>query len=100
MATVEVADTGDDDDDGAVVTVPARGVVVLAVVALTLGITTGRVTATSVPELGTAPGDTTRRTCPTSIMLGFSMAFQRTMSRQFWPVSRPMRIMVSPGLTV
>jgi hypothetical protein len=27
------------------------------------------------------------------------MPFHRAMSRQFWPLSRPMRIKVSPGLT-
>ena len=50
--------------------------------------------------IGTAVGGTTRSTCPTSIRLGLTSAFQRAMSRQLWPVSRPMRVMVSPGLTV
>src|SRR5206468_10405149 len=31
------------------------------------------------------PGGVTRSTCPTSITLGLSRPFQRTMSRQFWP---------------
>jgi hypothetical protein len=57
---------------------------------------TGRVTTKGFSLVG----GTTRSTCPTSMMLGFSRLFQRTMSRQFWPFSRPMRIMVSPGLTV
>src|SRR5512140_2830365 len=63
---------------------------------ITLGVT-GRATATSVPA---APGGTTRSTWPTSMMLGFSMLFQRATSRQFWPLSRAMRINVSPGRTV
>jgi hypothetical protein len=46
------------------------------------------------------PGGLTRNTCPTSIKLGFSRPLHRAMSRQFWPWSRPMRIKVSPGLTV
>ena len=52
--------------------------------------------ATTVP----ATGGAIRSTWPTSIWLGFSTPLQRTISRQFCPVSRPMRIMVSPGLTV
>jgi hypothetical protein len=56
---------------------------------------TGRVTTASLPA-----GGVTRSTWPTSIWFGLSMVFQRLMSRQFWPVSRPMRIRVSPGLTV
>ena len=48
---------------------------------------------------GSAPGGYTLKTCPTSIRFGFSRPFQRTMSRQFWPLSRPMRTSVSPGLT-
>jgi membrane-bound lytic murein transglycosylase B len=47
-----------------------------------------------------ATGGTTRSTCPTSIRFGFSRLFQRTMSRQACPVSRPMRITVSPRFTV
>ena len=60
------------------------------------GVTTGR----EATWLGSWPGDTTRSTWPTSIRSAFSSWFQRLMSFQFWPVSRPMRISVSPGLTV
>jgi hypothetical protein len=47
-----------------------------------------------------ATGGTTRNTCPTSNRLGFSNWFQRARSRQFWPVSSPMRMSESPGRTV
>ena len=55
------------------------------------GVTTGR----EATWLGSWPGDTTRSTWPTSIRSAFSSWFQRLMSFQFWPVSRPMRISVS-----
>jgi hypothetical protein len=57
---------------------------------------TGRLVAAA----GSTPGATTRSVWPTSITFGFSRLFQRTRSFQFWPVSRPIRIRVSPGLTV
>jgi hypothetical protein len=57
---------------------------------------TGRVVATA----GSTPGGTTRITWPTSITFGFVRLFQRIRSFQFWPVSRPIRISVSPDLTV
>ncbi|MDQ0586734.1 hypothetical protein QFZ47_000843 [Variovorax paradoxus] len=44
-------------------------------------------------------GGTTRSTWPTSIRSGFSRLFQRTMFCQLWPVSLPMRRIVSPGRT-
>jgi hypothetical protein len=59
-------------------------------------VTTGRTTAAVCVS---AVGGITRSTCPTSIWFGLSIWFQRTMSRQFCPLSRPMRIRVSPGLT-
>ena len=37
---------------------------------------------------------------PTSITLAFSRLFHLTRSFQFWPLSSPTRIIVSPGLTV
>ena len=52
------------------------------------------------PSPGAAPGGTTRTTWPTSMALGFSKLLQRAMSFQLWPCSKPMRIKVSPGLTV
>ena len=62
--------------------------------ASTLGAVTGLVATAG------ASGGATRSTCPTSITLGFSMPFQRAMSRQLCPFSRAMRISVSPGLTM
>ena len=49
---------------------------------------------------GSTPGGTTRSTWPTSMMFGFSIVFHLTRSFQFCPFSRPMRISVSPVLTV
>ena len=37
---------------------------------------------------------------PLSIRFGSAKLFQACKSRQFWPESSPMRISVSPGLTV
>src|SRR5207248_412949 len=50
--------------------------------------------------VGSVFGGATRTTWPTSMTLGLSMLFQRAMSRQFCPVSSPMRISVSLGFTV
>jgi hypothetical protein len=58
------------------------------------GETAGRTTGAS------AAGGATRKTWPGSIKLALSNLFQRKMSRQLWPLSMPMRINVSPGLTV
>ena len=50
---------------------------------------------------GTLPaGGSTRSTWPTSITFGLSRLFHLTRSFQFWPLSRPTRIIVSPGFTV
>jgi hypothetical protein len=50
--------------------------------------------------VGSTPGGTMRRLWPTSMTCGGSRLFQRAMSFQFWPLSRPMRMSVSPGLTM
>ena len=60
-------------------------------------VTTGRLLTVAGPSM--SEGGTTRNTCPTSIRLAFSRLFQRAMSFQLWPVSKPIRIRVSPGLT-
>src|SRR5438105_1852996 len=62
----------------------------------TFAVVTGRVPA----ALGSVPGGTTRSTCPTSMTSGLSRPFHFTRSFQFWPFSSPMRMSVSPGLTV
>ncbi len=63
---------------------------------------TGRVTTpvSVAAAAAVGAGGTTRSTCPTSIRLALSRLFQRAMSFQPWPFSRPMRISVSPALTV
>src|SRR6478672_787679 len=58
------------------------------------GNATGRVTTVS------DTGGDTRSTWPVSMTFGLSSAFQRTMSRQFWPCSSAMRMRVSPCRTV
>jgi hypothetical protein len=58
------------------------------------------VTGRDVAVAGSTPGGTMRITCPTSIRFGLPRLFQRIRSFQFWPLSRPIRISVSPGLTV
>ena len=60
----------------------------------------GRVSVRATATGCATAGGTTRSTCPTSITFGLSIPFQRATSRQFWPLSRPMRISVSPGFTV
>lgn len=63
------------------------------------GVRAGSVGAGSV---ATAPpaGGTTRSTWPTSITLGLSSLFQLAMSRQGWPTSVAIFMMVSPARTV
>src|SRR3990167_1740522 len=63
---------------------------------------TGRVTTplSDATACEAATGGATRRTWPTSIRFALSRLFQRAMSFQLWPDSSPIRIRVSPGLTV
>jgi hypothetical protein len=62
----------------------------------TRAVVTGRVVAVA----GSTPGATMRITWPGSIRFGLTKLFQRIRSFQFWPLSRPIRISVSPGLIV
>ena len=97
-------DTGDTADGALATTIGDEAVPVGA--EAPLGASSGRdstregATLRADATVGSALGGATRTTWPTSMTLGLSMLFQRAMSRQFCPVSRPMRISVSPGFTV
>ena len=56
---------------------------------------------TTTPEASTvALGGTTRKTCPISIWWGLGRLFQRIKSRQDCPLSKAIRVRVSPFWTV